>query len=255
MSFPGKAQSGENGDALLQEAAGGDAAKLERFRARHLAGEPAPYIAGYFYFSGRRFLMDRRAYITDPELVHLVRTAESEGRRIEERQGRPPRILEFGVGAGTLSITLKLAHPNWDLQGIDIDPKALEVAEENARLHRVVLPLLQSDFFSAWPQAAAAPDLIIGDPPWGGPQDLYDQERDAAYYEQMPKLSAFPGGDSPCSIHDKLIKEAKALGWHSDLALNYGVLPLATIRRSAAPLATWSLVKPRPGLSILLGSL
>jgi methylase of polypeptide subunit release factors len=240
---------------LLQEAAGADMAGLAAMRLRHEAGEPAPYLAGFFTFCGHRFLIDRRAYITDPELVHLLKAVEDEGSRIEAASGRAPRLLEFGIGAGTLSITLKLAHPDWEFHGIDIDPLALEVAVENARLHRVSLHLLQSDFFSAWPRGAAAPDLIFGDPPWGGPEDLYDKTRDAAYYEKMPKLSAFPGGDNPCAIHDRLILEASALGWPSELVLNFGVLPLPLIERSAAPLASWRLLNPGASLSILLGKL
>jgi release factor glutamine methyltransferase len=216
--------------------------------------EPAAYLAGFILFRGRRFKMDRRAYITDPELSHLIDAVAGEAQLLERTLGRPPRLLEFGVGAGTLALTLKLEHPQWDISGLDIDARALELARENAEGVGQAIPLLQSDYFSAWPPEAPAPDLIFGDPPWGGPADLYDEVRDAHYYEQMPVLSAFPGGESPCGIHDELIRRVRLLGWPTMLVLNYGVLPLAVIELSASPLTTWRVHKPQPHLSILIGN-
>ncbi len=241
------------GDALLVLAAAGDEAMLAHMRQRHAAGEPAPYITGFFRFRGHRFASDRRAYITDPEASHLVDTVAAAGTRLAAQLGRPPRLLEFGIGAGTLSLSLKIEHPEWSFTGLDIDPPALALARSNAAAHGVAIELFESDFFSAWPAAAEPPDLLFGDPPWGGPTDLYDETRDGHYYDQMPVLSAYPGGTSPCGIHDELIRRLCALGWPSALILNYGVLPAAVIERSATPLAEWRVTHPRPGMSVLLG--
>ncbi len=241
------------GDTLLVLAAAGDAERLADFRRRHAAGEPAPYIAGFIQFRGHRFRIDRRAYVTDPEATHLVDTVAAETGALAERLGRAPRLLEFGIGAGTLSLSLLLEHPDWQFTGLDIDPAAMALARENAAVHGAALALLESDYFSAWPADAEPPDVLFGDPPWGGPTDLYDDTRDAFYYEQMPPLSAFPGGESPCGIHDELIVRLCAAAWPSTLILNYGVLPPERIARSAAPLASWRVVQPRPRMSILIG--
>ena len=245
--------SDPQGDALLVLAAAGDAPRLAELRRRHAAGAPAPYVAGFLLFRGRRFAIDRRAYITDPELTHLIDAVADEGRSLAAVLDRAPRLLEFGVGAGTLALSLKLEHPEWELTGIDIDPPALDLARVNATAHGAPLTLLESDFFSAWPESAPPPDLLFGDPPWGGPTDLYDTARDAHYYDQMPARSAYPGGDSPCGIHDELIRRVCSSGWPTTLILNYGVLPRAVIERSAAPLAQWRVIHPRPGMSMLIG--
>ena len=240
-------------DSLLILAASGDEGLLAKMRQRHAAGEPAPYVAGFLLFRGHRFTMDHRAYITDPELTHLVDAVASAGTSLAAQLRRPLRLLEFGIGAGTLSLSLKIEHPEWSFTGLDIDPPALALARTNAAAHGVALELLESDLLSAWPAAAEPPDLLFGDPPWGGPTDLYDETRDGHYYDQMPALSAYPGGTSPCGIHDELIRRLCALGWPSALILNYGVLPAAVIERSAAPLAEWRVVHPRPDISVLLG--
>lgn len=241
------------GDALLVRAACGDAAVLAQFRARHAAGEPAAYVAGFLVFRGRRFLSDPRAYVTDPELTYLVDQVHLESEALRRRLGRAPRVLEFGTGAGTLALTLALERLEAQLMGIDLDAQALALARENAALHGLDFPVWESDYFSGLPPAVQPPDLLFGDPPWGGPTDLYDTERDGSYYDRMPAKSAYPGGPSPCGIHDELIRRVAALGWPTVLVLNYGVLPEAEVRRSASPLAHAKLLHPRPELTLLVG--
>lgn len=239
-------------EAWLSEAAGGDAVRLEALRQRVLGGEPAGYVAGFIRFRGLRLAMDRRAFITDAETSLLVDVALDEGRRLEAALGRPPRVLEFGVGAGSLSLAMHAEQPGWHYAGIDVDAAALELAAENARTHGCALELLQSDYLSGWPTASAPPDLLFGDPPWGSREDLYDAHRDAAYYDAMPAASAYPGAGRT-AIHDELLRRLSALRWPTRVVLNYGVLPQPVIAASAAPLGSWRLVHPKPGVSVLVG--
>lgn len=240
-------------EALLALAAEGDSARLAALRARVIAGEPAAYVAGFIEFAGRRFKIDRRAFITDAETEYLTASVLTEGARLQSQLGRPPRLLEFGIGAGTLAITVKLGRPDWVVSGLDVDAQALALAAENAALHGVDIGLVESDYFDGWPAAAGVPDLIFGDPPWGTATDLYDSYRDEHYYQQMPAASAFPPGCQRTAIHDELIRRVVARGWSSLLVLNYGTLPVDVIRASAAPLAECSLVHPQPSLSLLVG--
>jgi len=242
-------------EALLALAAGGDRARLEAMLASCRAGEPAPYVAGFLIFRGRRFCIDRRAYITDPEITHLVDIVAATGVELENQLGRPPCLLEFGVGAGPPAISLQLEHLHWQVGGLDFDRAALELARENARGFGLVMDFFESDYFSGWPGGRTPPDLIFGDPPWGDAGDLYDSSRGADYYRQMPPKSAFPsGGGSRCAIHDELIRRVGLLGWPSQLVLNYGVLPRDLIEKSCAPLLEKRLLSPRPGLTVMVGS-
>ncbi|GMU42483.1 MAG: methyltransferase [Xanthomonadales bacterium] len=240
-------------ESWLVAAAADDPRRLAELRARVASGEPTAYVAGFIEYAGRRFAMDRRAFITDPESRPLLDQAFAEGRRLQPTLTRPLRVLEFGVGAGTLAITLKLAAPGWELWGLDVDPPALELARENALRHGVELNLLHSDYLSGWPANETPPDLIFGDPPWGDAGDVYADGRDARYYEQMPRASAFPQQGGRSGIHDELIRRLAASGWRSLLLLNYGMLPEDLIARSAAPLRQWQILQPRPGISLLRG--
>lgn len=240
-------------DALLVEAAAGDSQKLAALRAQVRAGEPPAYAAGFLRFRGRRFVVDPRTYVTDPELTWLVDFVGREGEALERELGRVPVVAEFGTGAGTLAITLKLEHPNWTVVGLELDPAALEVAVANRKTHGAAVTLVQSDYFSGWPDDLPPPDLVFGDPPWGGDEDLYGAERDAAYYHRMPAQSAFPGGDNPCAIHDELIARVAQRGWPCRLVLNYGVLPPAIVHRSTACLVHRRIVHPAPRLTMISG--
>jgi methylase of polypeptide subunit release factors len=240
-------------DALLVLAAGGDATQLRILRARVASGEPPAYVAGFTVFRGRRFRVDPRAYITDPELTSLIDVLAAEGRQLEHHLGRPLCVLEFGVGAGTLAITVKREHPAWSVWGLDVDREALAVAAENVREHGVEVGLLESDYFAEWLKGMPAPDVIFGDPPWGSAGDLYAEGRNAQYYRRMPARSAFPPGGSRCAVHDRIIAEVRALGWPSLLVLNYGVLPRAVIAPSVAPLREFRLLSPQPHLTVMVG--
>ncbi len=239
-------------DALLVEAADGDAQRLAELRARLASGEPAGYVAGFIRFRGLRLRMDRRAFITDAETSLLVDVALAEGRALQAARTEPPQVLEFGVGAGSLSLAMHAAQPDWRYAGLDVDSSALQLAAENAAAHGCDLTLHHSDYLDGWPPDAAPPDLLFGDPPWGSREDLYDANRDAAYYDAMPAASAYPPGGRT-GIHDELLRRLAAARWPTRVVLNYGVLPEALIARSAAPLASWRLVHPKPGVSVLVG--
>lgn len=226
------------GMAILKRAAKDNAQLLETMKRRVEAGEPAAYVAGWMPFSGRWFKSDKRAYITDPEATLLIEQVLLQGDQVEPK-GRALQVLEFGVGAGTLAITLKLERSHWQLSGLDVDPPALQLAAENASFHQVDIELLHSDFLDGWGDRPP-PDLLFADPPWGDERDLYDQGRDAAYYHAMPAASAYPA-NGRTGIHDELLRRLVASRWPSLIVLNYGILPLSEIERSAQCLADYRL--------------
>jgi release factor glutamine methyltransferase len=241
--------------ALLAEAAAGSSQRLAELSARVAAGEPAAYAAGFLRFRDRRFAIDPRAYVTDPELTDLVDAVAAEGLAFAAARARPPVILEFGVGAGTLAISLQLEHPEWTILGLDVDEAALDVARINVAQHGVAVRLLQSDMLDGWPADLPAPDIVFGDPPWGGETDLYADDRDAEYYHRMPPKSAYSGGDNPCALHDRLLAALRERHWPTRVVLNYGVLAAETIDRSTRLLHERQIRHPAPGLTIVSGML
>ena len=220
--------------AFFLEAAGEhpDPGRLRRMLRRRQLGEPREYVAGFQDFRGRRFAIDKRVYITDPELTHLVGVVVERGRAILEDEGRAPVIVEFGVGCGSLAISVKKALPEARVIGLDLDTDAITVATANAQAHHADVLLLESDLFSDLPPEIE-PDIVFGDPPWGDEASIYDDERPATHYQAMPPLSAFPSGGIT-AVHEALLDAARERGWKSEMVLNLGILGDADVARLTA---------------------
>ena len=216
---------------LLAGACGGDANRLKRWIKRRLAGEPIPYILGELVFRERRFRIDARAYITDPENSFLIEGVEAAVDAFVAREGRPPIVAEIGSGCGSLAISLKLERPAATVIALDLDPAALRLSVENAAAHRADVRFAESDLFDEWPEAAA-PDIIFADPPWGSEETLYSDNRDGAYYRAMPAASAFPLGGLT-GMHAQILRSVAQRQWSSHVILNGGVLPRAELEAVA----------------------
>jgi methylase of polypeptide subunit release factors len=235
--------------AVLTAACGGDADRLKRWVKRRLAGEPLAYVLGELEFRGRRFRIDARAYITDPEASLLVDAVIAAIDAITAQHGRAPLVADLGSGCGSMAIAVKLERPAANVIGLDLDPAALRLAAENAAAMHAGVRFVESDLFDAWPDAAA-PDLIFADPPWGSEETLYSPDRDAAHYRAMPAVSAFPLGGLTGG-HAQILRAVARRQWPSLVLLNCGVLPRTAIASLAAATHWHEIASPAPGISVL----
>jgi len=112
-------------------------------------GEPIAYILGYKDFMGLRFKVNKDALIPRPETEWLVeRIVKSE--KLKVKSGRI-KILDLGTGSGCIIISLaKLLSPkrlalSTSFHASDISKKALKVATENARVHKVKIKFIYSN--------------------------------------------------------------------------------------------------------------
>jgi release factor glutamine methyltransferase len=58
------------------------------------------------------------------ELVHLI---------LEENKGSALNVLDIGTGSGCIPVILLKNRPQWNALGLDIDAKAIKIAQLNAR--------------------------------------------------------------------------------------------------------------------------
>jgi 16S rRNA G1207 methylase RsmC len=78
-------------------------------------------------------------------------------------QGNPARGLDLGTGTGYVAIYLSLA--GWDMDAVDVSPRALHVARHNGIQNRVPVNFYQSDLFEA---VQGRYDVIACNPPMRG---------------------------------------------------------------------------------------
>ena len=141
--------------------------ELDKFRTiaqQRLLGVPWEYITGEVTFCGRRFCVDERVYIPNPETEIMVRAVMA--------QLKPAQtVVDLGTGCGNIAITIKKEYPRVAVVATDISCSALEVAQQNATRHKVIVKLVQS--CHAY-DLALNPQVIVANLPYGDKNHLLE---------------------------------------------------------------------------------
>ncbi len=181
------------------------AEELEAMRShtrRRLRHEPVQYIVGDTEFFGRVFHVRHGVLIPRPDTEHLVEHVLRLSTDISSTSHHPLHILDVGTGSGCIAVTLCAEIPELTCDAVDIDPKALELARENARRHTVAerIHFIPLDILREPPPAVY--DVIVSNPPY-----LTDSE----LQETGPEVRDFEPG---CALSDG----ADGLVFHRRLA-------------------------------------
>jgi release factor glutamine methyltransferase len=164
-------------------------AELSRYqdRVKHrLAGQPLAYLVGKREFWSLSLKVTPEVLIPRPETELLLELAL-------ERTPRDAglRVLDLGTGSGALAIAVALERPGSSVVAVDISIPALDVAQENARLHGARIRFAQSDWFSAL--TGERFDLIVCNPPYVAGSDPHLGSGDLRF-EPRQALEAGPTG-------------------------------------------------------------
>ena len=117
--------------------------KIQTIIDRLLHFEPIQYIFGHTLWNGLDLKVTPTTLIPRPETAELV-----ERINVQMVNDQMVNVLDIGTGSGCIAISLKKAHPEWHVTGIDISPNAIEVAKENARRNKVDVNFQVADIFS-----------------------------------------------------------------------------------------------------------
>lgn len=115
--------------------------RIKNYANRRLKGEPLAYILGRKEFYGLDFKVNKNTLIPRPETELLAELALQE---LTTNNLQLTTIIDIGTGSGNIIISLAknledLRFKNDDLRffGIDISEKALRVAKQNSKKHKV----------------------------------------------------------------------------------------------------------------------
>lgn len=117
--------------------------KIQTIIDRLLHFEPIQYIFGHTLWNGLDLKVTAATLIPRPETAELV-----ERINVQMVNDQMVNVLDIGTGSGCIAISLKKAHPEWHVTGIDISPNAIEVAKENARRNKVDVNFQVADILS-----------------------------------------------------------------------------------------------------------
>ncbi len=159
---------------------------------RRLKREPLQYILGETEFMGLKFKLTPDVLIPRPETEILVEKAiETIKKDFAEKS--LIKVLDIGTGSGNIAISLaKFLGEKVYVIGIDISEKAIEVANENAKLNNVKnVQFIQFDFFNdeLTKKFANQFDVIVSNPPYISSEEIQNLQDEIKNYEPMIALT------------------------------------------------------------------
>ena len=168
---------------------------------RRLHKEPIAYIINEKEFWSKKFHVNKNTLIPRPETELLVEDL------IKIYKNKNISLLDVGTGSGCIIISLLSELSNSKGVAIDISSKALEIAKNNALLHKVenkikfynksIIKLFNCKF-----------DLIVSNPPYIDTKNIKNLDDDIKKYEPLIALN---GGNDGLDVIKKVIYKAKEI--------------------------------------------
>jgi release factor glutamine methyltransferase len=189
---------------ILEDAAS-DPARLERFIARRLGGEPLDRVLGHRGFWTLDLLVTPDTLSPRPDTETIVRTACD---HLRQREGDGPfRFLDLGTGTGALLLALLAEFDDATGLGIDLSAAALAVAARNAARNRLAG---RAQFSTGdWADGVGEQfDLVVSNPPYIPSADI--AALDPAVRDHDPRLALDGGGDG-LDAYRAILRECKRL--------------------------------------------
>lgn len=146
--------------------------KIQHLISEREQAKPLAYILGEKEFFGHSFLVNRSTLIPRPEtellvenVLNFISNFQPTSRTNKFLTSKKIAIVDVGTGSGNIiiSLALTLRDSNFKLFGVDISPRALKVARNNARRHQVSkkITFLQSNLLQGIKKRLGSFDEII----------------------------------------------------------------------------------------------
>lgn len=169
--------------------------KIDGIVDRLILGEPIQYITGTARFFGMDFKVSPGVLIPRPETAELVDWI------LDENKGDDLRVLDIGTGSGCIAICLARNIAFANVKAIDISPKAIEVAKENAKILKAKVGFEEADMYK-WSPGPNSLDIVVSNPPYIAPDEKADMEVRVKDFE--PEEALFVSDDDPIRPYKRI---------------------------------------------------
>ena len=186
---------------------------FERYLYRRSKNEPIAYILEEKEFWSKKFKVNSDTLIPRPETELLVDEI------LKLYKGKNISILDIGTGSGCIIISLLNYLKRSTGTGIDISPKAISIARQNAQMHKLCNRVkfsnkkIENIFDKKF-------DLIVSNPPYIERKEIKNLSEDIKRYE--PRVALDGGNDGLDLIRKVIYKSKYILKIKGMLALEIG---------------------------------
>lgn len=158
--------------------------QLRELIKRRIKREPLQYILGRTKFYDTELFVNNSSIVPRPETELLVEYAD----KIIKSNPEIDYILDIGTGSGCIAIPLAKRYPDKNFHAIDINPKALVLAEKNAIYNGLKnINFYELDILKITPNQKF--DLIISNPPYISQEEYQILEPELLNYEPKEALT------------------------------------------------------------------
>lgn len=160
---------------------------VDLIQQRISSRKPAAYLTGEAWFCGLSFVVDERVLVPRSPLAELIQQEFSPWLTTP-----PGQVLDLCCGSGCIGIAAAHVLPDAEVDLLDIDEGALELASQNVARHglQAQVSVRQSDLFAAVPGKRY--DLILSNPPYVPSEDYAAL---APEFMHEPRLGLEAGAD------------------------------------------------------------
>lgn len=214
-----------------------DPAELAEYKAcirQRVQHVPVAHITGHKEFMGLDFKVTKDTLIPRPDTEILV---EAVLQRLKAGPESDLRLADIGTGSGAICLSLLNYLPQLQAVTVDISPRAIEVARENAAALGVAerIEFFQGDLLE--PIKDRRFEAIVSNPPYIPKSDILTLAQDVKDYEPM---SALDGGEDGLDFYRRLLQEAaELLAEDGFLAVEVGIGQAQVLAEMAKVMTPW----------------
>jgi release factor glutamine methyltransferase len=185
-----------------QALSAGESEAVRALAKRRLTYEPVSRILGHREFWSLDFELNAATLDPRPDTETVMTAALA----LKDKLPAKPRILDLGTGTGCILISLLSEWPESQGMGIDLDPRAVEMATANAMRLGVGAraQFREGDWCGGLGENF---DLIVSNPPYIGESEACTLAPEVASFDPPAALFAGPDG---LGAYRALIPGAKA---------------------------------------------
>lgn len=161
--------------------------------------EPIQYVFGHTEWMGLDLLVNSSTLIPRPETAELVEWI------LEKCDTQSTlHVTDIGTGSGCIAIALKKRSPKWQVSGVDISDKALQIAAKNSVKNNVMIEWKKINILE---KKIDEVDIVVSNPPYICEKEK--KEMDARVLDYEPHQALFVPDNDPLLFYRRICEMKK----------------------------------------------